>query len=403
MREVLDPIDPSHFRKPFKKLFSLVQRNGLLKAFEFQCDGLRDWYLLSIDGTGLFYSGECRCEECCIKNKGKPNESYYHNLLGGCIVHPDQKTVIPLAPEAIVRQGGSTKNDCEKNAIKRFLAHTKREHPHLKFVILLDGLHADNPTIELIKSYGWHYIIVAKDGNHVPLIERPKPPRRINIYEKLTFQSGAFRYDVSKNINPVIPSPVGEVTRKATNALCDEGKLNYHDSVDEDGTKHWYRFANSVPLNAADLPEIVNVLDYVQTDKEGKRHTWCWVRDIKLTEDTVEDVMRGGRCRWHIENQTFNTLKNQGYHLEHNYGHGKFHLATNLAYLTFLAFLADQIQEMASPEFKKALKERSKGVRTYLWKLKTRIFLSWFIDDWDELFDAITKGMKPSKIQINSS
>ena len=360
MREVLDPIDPSHFRKPFKKLFSLVQRNGLLKAFEFQCDGLKDWYLLSIDGTGLFYSGECRCEECCIKNKGKPNESYYHNLLGGCIVHPDQKTVIPLAPEAIVRQDGSTKNDCEKNAIKRFLAHTKREHPHLKFVILLDGLHADNPTIELIKSYDWHYIIVAKDGNHVPLIE-------------------------------------------ATNALCDEGKLNYHDSVDEDGTKHWYRFANSVPLNAADLPEIINVLDYVQTDKEGKRHTWCWVTDIKLTEDTVEDVMRGGRCRWHIENQTFNTLKNQGYHLEHNYGHGKFHLVTNLAYLTFLAFLVDQIQEMASPEFKKALKERSKGVRTYLWKLMTRIFLSWFIDDWDELFDAITKGMKPSKIQINSS
>ena len=85
------------------------------------------------------------------------------------------------------------------------------------------------------------------------------------------------------------------------------------------------------------------------------------------------------------------------------YGHGKFHLATNLAYLTFLAFLVDQIQEMASPEFKKALKERSKGVRTCLWKLMTRIFLSWFIDDWDELFDAITKGMKPSKIQINSS
>ena len=57
--------------------------------------------------------------------------------------------------------------------------------------------------------------------------------------------------------------------------------------------------------------------------KEGKRHTWCWVTDIELTKDTVEAVMRGGRCRWHIENQTFNTLKNQGYNIEHNYGHGK--------------------------------------------------------------------------------
>ena len=146
--------------------------------------------------------------------------------------------MIPLAPEAIVRQDGFTKNDCEKNAIKRFLAHSKREHPHLKFVILLDGLHADKPTIELIKSYGWHYIIVAKDGNHVPLIE-------------------------------------------ATNALCDEGKLNYHDSIDEDGTKHWYHFANSVPLNAADLPEIVNGLDYVQT--QGLRiNLICKMHDIRL-------------------------------------------------------------------------------------------------------------------------
>ncbi len=113
--------------------------------------------------------------------------------------------------------------------------------------------------------------------------------------------------------------------------------------------------------------------------------------------------MIGGRCRWHIENQTFNTLKNQGYNIEHNYGHGKYHLATNLAYLTFLAFMVDQIQEMTSPEFQKALKERARGVRTYLWKLVTRIFLSWLHESWDELFDAIINGTKPGRVQINSS
>ena len=104
MREILDPIDPLEFRKPFKKLFSLVQRNKLLKAFEYTCGNLKDNYLMPVDGTGLFYSGECRCKECCIKNEGKSNEAFYHNLMGGCIVHPDQKTVIPFAPEAIVQQ-----------------------------------------------------------------------------------------------------------------------------------------------------------------------------------------------------------------------------------------------------------------------------------------------------------
>jgi hypothetical protein len=32
-----------------------------------------------------------------------------------------------------------------------------------------------------------------------------------------------------------------------------------------------------------------------------------------LTPDNVQQVARGGRTRWRIENETFNTLKNQGY------------------------------------------------------------------------------------------
>ena len=32
--------------------------------------------------------------------------------------------------------------------------------------------------------------------------------------------------------------------------------------------------------------------------------------------------MRAGRAQCKIENETFNTLKNQGYNFQHNYGHG---------------------------------------------------------------------------------
>ena len=78
-------------------------------------------------------------------------------------------------------------------------------------------------------------------------------------------------------------------------------------------------------------------------------------------------------------------------------------LATNLAFLTFLAFMVDQIQEMASPEFKAALKKRSRGVRTHLWKCIARIFLSWLIESWDELFEALISGIKSSRVVIDSS
>ena len=125
------------------------------------------------------------------------------------------------------------------------------------------------------------------------------------------------------------------------NTLYDEGQVHHHKIVDEENnTTHKFRYANNVPLNLQDETERVNVLDYIEIDKKGIQHVWCWVTDIELTDDTVESVMRGGRCRWHIENETFNTLKNQGYQLEHNYGHGEKHLATNFAYLTFLAFLS---------------------------------------------------------------
>jgi len=66
----------------------------------------------------------------------------------------------------------------------------------------------------------------------------------------------------------------------------------------------------------------VNYLRYEQTDKKGVVTRWTWITNLPLTARTVERVMRAGRSRWQIENETFNTLKNQGYHFEHNYGHG---------------------------------------------------------------------------------
>ena len=266
-------------------------------------------------------------------------------MLAGCLVHPGLKVVLPLAPEPIVHQDGSTKNDCEKNALKRFLANLKREHPHLKLVLLLDGLYADGPTISLIRRYGWHFIIVARDGNHAALIE-------------------------------------------AVDALDRQQQVGRHSVTGSDGCRHSFRYANGVPLNAS-TTERVNVLDYVETGRQGQRHFWSWVTSLPLTEKTVEPVMRGGRCRWRVENETFNTLKNQGYHLEHSYGHGQQHLATNFGYLTFLAFLVDQVQQLGCPLFQQALK-RARGVRVYLWKLIVRYFMSLLIDSWALMFQVIT-------------
>ena len=131
MRERLDDVSPHLLRKVFKRLFSQCQRSKKLEHFRFYDNR----YLMRLDGTGYFYSKKVHCEHCCEKKHRDGSIGYYHQMLSGAIVHPDEKVVLPFVPEAIMKSDGSTKNDCERNSATRFLAHLKREHPHLRLTV----------------------------------------------------------------------------------------------------------------------------------------------------------------------------------------------------------------------------------------------------------------------------
>jgi hypothetical protein len=64
-------------------------------------------------------------------------------------------------------------------------------------------------------------------------------------------------------------------------------------------------------------------------------------------------LVKGARSRWKIENECFNTLKNQGYQIEHNYGHGEKNLCFNFYIFTILAFLLHQILELTDGLYQK--------------------------------------------------
>ena len=136
LRERLDGVAPSLLRRAFRRVFHLLQRGKALEDFQWWAGH----YLLSIDGTGYFYSDKVHCEQCCEKHHRDGRVSWYHQLLGAVLVHPARRTVLPLAPEPIVRADGVAKNDCERNAAKRLLADVRREHPHLKLIVVEDAL-----------------------------------------------------------------------------------------------------------------------------------------------------------------------------------------------------------------------------------------------------------------------
>jgi hypothetical protein len=158
-----------------------------------------------------------------------------------------------------------------------------------------------------------------------------------------------------------------------------------------------YHFSNELRLfQIKDAPK-ANLIECQETltwtDKKGKEHrekkTYTWITDIWITKDNVKTLARGGRARWKIENETFNTLKNQGYYLEHNYGHGDKNLSVNMVTMMFTAFLVDQIQQACCQTFKKAFSVMNERP-SYLWEKVLTIFKSWIIDSWDDIFTIIT-------------
>ena len=176
MREILDPLDPEHLRPSFGDVFRQLQRGKALEPFEFY-DGC---YLLSLDGTGYFSSQKIHCPSCQVKEHKNGTVTYEHQMLAAVIVHPDLKEVIPLAPEPIQKQDGSTKNDCERNAARRLLEKIRREHPRLKLIVVEDGLASNGPHVRDLIDYGMHFILGVKPGDHAFLFAAGggRPPGR---------------------------------------------------------------------------------------------------------------------------------------------------------------------------------------------------------------------------------
>ena len=356
MREILDPVSPKWLRPVFTSVFRQLQRGKALEAMAF----LDGHYLLALDGTGYFSSQTIHCASCLHKVHRNGSVTYTHQMLGAAIIHPDMRAVIPLMPEPIGKHDGTGKNDCERNAAKRFIIKLRQDHPHLKFIVTEDSLSSNAPHIETLHNHALHYILGVKAGDHAFLFQQVAAAEhagRVTSYER-------------------------------------------HDRAS--GLVHRFRFINDVPLNASNVDVRVNFIEYWEISPEKVQH-FSWVTDLRVSRRTVFHLMRGGRARWKIENETFNTLKNQGYHFEHNYGHGAQHLSVVFAMLMMLAFLVDQTQQLCCALFRAVWAKL--GSKRMLWERMRALFYDYALESMCQLFEALLYGFKKSSplVAIDSS
>jgi hypothetical protein len=347
MREILDPVSPEWLRPVFKSVFRQLQRGKALEPMAF----LEGHYLLALDGTGYFSSTQIHCASCLHKVHRNGSITYSHQMLGAAIIHPDVREVIPLMPEPIVQQDGTDKNDCERNAAKRFVAKLRQDHPHLKFIVTEDGLSSNAPHIETLHDHDLHYILGVKEGDHAFLftqVQAAEHAGRVTHYER-------------------------------------------HDRAA--GLVHRFRLVNDVPLNASNTDVRVNVIEYWEIGADKVQH-FSWVTDLRVSKRNVFHLMRGGRARWKIENETFNTLKNQGYNFEHNYGHGQQNLSVVFAMLMMLAFLVDQTQQLCCALFQAVWAKL--GSKRLLWERMRALFYDYALESMRQLLEALLYGLKKS-------
>ncbi|MDJ0611990.1 MAG: ISNCY family transposase [Kiloniellales bacterium] len=348
IRQMLDGVPADHFDPVFATIVEALDASGGLEPLR-RLDGRM---LIAVDGSEHFCSRKLRCRHCSTRRRADGETEYFHSFVGATLVAPGQATVLPLPPEFVRRQDGTDKQDCELAAARRWLARVGRRYAWLRPVYLGDDLYAHQPMCEDVLAGGGSFLFVCKPSSHKTLSEYLTGVE-IDGFERTVGTGAAKR-------------------------------------------RHRYRWMEGVPLRDSKDALLVNWLEIEIAKPNGKvTYRNSFVTDLPVNRQTVADLAACGRARWKIENETFNVLKNNGYHLEHNFGHGKDTLASVLVALNLLAFAMHNACDLVAAPWQKA--RRKLGARnrlfTHIWSITAyHVFRS-----WHALIQTIITGVPPPR------
>jgi hypothetical protein len=349
IRNMLDPVSPSYLYPVYLSVFEWLLSKGTVDDFRYLNNNL----LIPLDGTSFFSSNEISCSDCTVKEHSGGKISYSHSVITPALVSVGKTQVIPLPQEFITPQDGHDKQDCENAAAKRWLKEYGSFFAPLGTTILGDDLYSRQPVCQAVLNEGLNFIFFCKSSSHTYLTE------------------WISDFDPKNDLN--------EFTIKRWN-----GKERYYDT---------YRFRNNVPLKDGEDALIVNWAELVITNKEGKRiKHFAFVTNHEITRNNIYQIVEAGRCRWKIENENNNVLKTKGYHIEHNFGHGKKYLANFLLSLNILSFLCHTLLELFDKRYallRKTLSRRRKFFADIV-ALTTYICF----EGWNELLIFMIKGLE---------
>lgn len=341
IRNLLDPVDPSLLREPFWEIYGCLQASGHLDSYRHVGGTL----LCSMDGTRYFSSEKIHCDNCTVYERDDGTD-YAHLVVAAVLSAPGQPHVLALEPEFIVPQDGHDKQDCEQQAIKRWVTRNAQRFEPWQVTILTDDLHSHQPLCALLLENKFHFILTCKPQSHETL------------YQEV------------------------ELLAKVKDAHQTKTIRRWRGGHYEQGRYHW---VVQVPLRTGTDALRVNWCEVtvIREDTGEQVYHNAWITSHELTADTVEDVADAGRARWKVENEGFNVLKNQGYEFEHNFGHGHQHLSAVLLTMLFLAFLFHSVLHLTCAMYQ-AIRQALGARRNFFNDLRALTRYLYFAS-WDDL------------------
>ena len=349
IRDLLDHVPAARLFPMFDRIFHALHEQGHLQAFQV----LDGQLLMALDGTQYHSSSSIHCDQCTVTQHRNGQTIYSHGVVTPVIVAPGQRCVFPLTPEFIRPQDGHQKQDCENVAAKRWLGQYAKDFQGHQITVLGDDLYSRQPLCEQILAAGWNFLFVCKPTSHKTL------------YEWL----------------------------EGLETLGEVSTLTRHRRKGKRKTLDTYRFASGLPLRDGDNALAVNWCELTTTDEKGKiLYRNAFVSNQAITADNVEAMVQAARTRWKVENENNNTLKTKGYHLTHNFGHGKHHLSATLATLNLLAFLLHTVLDHMDSKYQ--LLRATLPSRKMFFQHIEALTCYYCFESFDALLDFMMQGWK---------
>lgn len=349
IRDLLDEEKPEKLFPVFEAVFDELAETKKLEDFR----GCLGDLLFAFDGVEHHNSQNLHCSQCKVTHHKNGKISYSHGMVTSVLVKPGCPHVIDLSPEFIVPQDGHDKQDSENAAAKRWLSTHASRYCAYGVTMLGDDLYSRQPVCEAALEAKFHFIFTCKPDSHKTLYEYVEGMRKTNMLD------------------------VVEVSRWT-------GKRREFDK---------YSYAHQMPLRDGDDALRVNWCELVTTDSAGKvLYSNSYVTDHAINDNNVAKIVEDGRARWKTENENNNTLKNHGYNLEHNFGHGKMNLSNLLATLNLLAFLSHTLLAMTSDAYQKI--RRHLGARKKFFEHIRTLTHYILFSSWDAMLDFMMDKLK---------